>query len=649
MPFKGAEIGLMSFIPEVGRAGSFQPSPEVLEMREIKAAVRDIAGDVHEFSSGQYEIASYNSERVGAQFEAMQTSNQALLDAQSLAADNAQLAHRERLQALESQQSTLEDILRVQGMHIAIASLLLRSAQNAEANLDCMCDMLDKIDDGLARNDRLAALRHVELLDAIRRPAQIKADEKYAHGLAQFDAGHLALAAKDLRAALGHVSVHVPSLLLLGRVCVERGLAGEAKALFRRTAKHAAQQNNLDAYASAMIRLSHVERIVGNLESAYKIMVEALTFLRKQEKDGDDQDEDDWEDDAEAERSFNRRILVAYETLKARWAVPANQNKEVVREVGWELRHLYTMNEGLREEVAELPLFASLREYCPWLGDRLEEVDYSSQYEDIGLLLSLTTSDKYPKTYDAENFMGVLMFMNSVVEDVRSGYVPRDAVTDELLADLTPMVMCMMINIENGRGNCDDLVALLETELEKRRDDVSFLSSKVSLYDFIVSDEAYRKKLRWQDAEPIEDELSRLCITIEPTSALFAPYHAALAAHAEEERVKAAKAAETKRQAEYEAKWGFGEAGRLAERAHLNRLEREKKAREAAVRQRAQETAHHADNAKEARRRLEDERSVESKRSSDRMWMFLMGLPVVVIVSIVLLTVLLAVVLWIVA
>lgn len=682
MKFLGQDIGFASFMPRSSLVGPHGQSPEYLELCQINDAVRDIASNAAEHPPGPYEIASYDGEALSAQFEALQESNNALLEQQSIAEDNARQSRRE-------QTWVLEDIRDAQGQHIAITSMMLRSMENSEASLDVMADTLDEIDRGLAKlatqlngaaaafmaeqariateNNRLADLRHAELIDVLRQPAQTAADEKYAYGLAQFEAGHLALAAKDLRCALGHVSVHVPSLLLLGRVCVERGLAREAKSLFRRAATHAAQRNNLDAYVAAMIRLSHVERVVGNLESAHKIMVEAQKFLAARDNDPVEvADEDDWDDDADGDdeyvtdaqlQSNRRHRLVDYEELKARWAIPANQCDEVARDVTWVLRRLFGENTSLRGEVARLPLFANLRERCPWLKYRADD-GWVLQDEAIGLLLALSSAKRYPKEHSKEHivtvFARVLRRMRDIIADVRSGRIPPDAMSKELLVDFTAIEMCIELH---GREDDDDLVVAFAFAVGTITPVVRFLELKVSLHDLLLRHAAYRKGLRWKEAEPIRAGLDRIKQAMhgeqrrrleretDGRSALFAPYHAALAARAEEERVRAAQAAEearavaekraeaerqrvareaaaakaaeaARRQAEYEARWGPGEAGREAERAHLAEEERLRLLREAAAREAAA-----AERKRAVEKRIQQQREEEERIAADeRMW-----------------------------
>lgn len=604
MKFLGQDIGLLSFVPDMSRLGPFAQSREYEELREIKESVRDIANTTAEYSPGPYEIASYDNGALSAQFEALQESNNALLEAQSIADDSARQSRRE-------QTWVLEEIREAQGQHIAITSMMLQSIENSEANLDAMVDAFDEINHGLAKfvkqfdgtaarfmkqqariaqeNNRLADRRHAELIDVIRQPAQNAADEKFAHGAAQFKAGHLALAAKDLRSALGHVSVHVPSLLLLGRICVERGLAKEAKAFFHRAATHATQQNNRDAYVAAMIRLSHVERVVGNVKRAHSVMVETRAFLDKH--DG-------------GTGSDRRRRYADYEELKARWAIPTNQRIDVALAVAWELQRLFYDSPQLRQDVANLPLFASLRKLCPWFNEHVGNryAPFGDANEAVHFLLPLVerlVAAKGVGDDDIETvFVRALRFMATAPKNGARGI--KVIGVDELFHDVTPTIICGFIQGE--RKEYGSHVKQIKTVIVKYELvwSVMFLELKASLAAYLANNPGHRKQLPWKEAERVSCRLASIAAcanecskrevseAVAKSTGLFAPYSAALQARAESERINeerrvsaerlrleqeaAARAAQ--RQVEFEARWGPGEAGRKAEQEHARFLAR---------------------------------------------------------------------------
>lgn len=190
--------------------------------------------------------------------------------------------------------------------------------------------------------------RHRELLETLRQELLNRAQEKYQQAACHFRIGETGLCLIELENAIDNDSTHPQVWILLGRLAFKRGLPAMAKASFHRAAACAADEHKKEwaAYTDAMLRLSEVERIVGNHDEGIKILRDAQMKVSGQAPE--------------------LGTILRYEELKAWWVHPTRRidPKDMARY----LREIFVRDNVYRETVATSPIWDDLFVHDPLLA-----------------------------------------------------------------------------------------------------------------------------------------------------------------------------------------------------------------------------------------------------------------------------------------
>ena len=179
--------------------------------------------------------------------------------------------------------------------------------------------------------------RHRELLSKLITPLANEAEEKFAQAQTLYRTHDNGLCAKELGAVFERVRTHELGWTLFGQLLVRLGQPTLAREAFARATRFALDKDNLEAYVVAMVHLSHLERVVGNYQRAYDIMVEVQTTIG---------------------RYSSLSPWVRYELLKAFWVLKKKTCSPY--KMWYDLQELFEDWPELRDEVAVLPLWKDL-------------------------------------------------------------------------------------------------------------------------------------------------------------------------------------------------------------------------------------------------------------------------------------------------
>lgn len=392
----------------MGYQGRADPFSNFNVIRNELVALRETATELavrnNDQLTGPYEINVDTTELVRAQEEANDIARESADRQYQLSREFAEEAAERAEEAAEREERAIvqrkELLAELESVGMDIGFIRLEARRSVEY-LSCVCDALEEANgllsaiDGTLREEFSQAERsansrhhelialldesHSELVRVLATPRGTEAEELYQHALMQHRAKEFALCRRDLEALLLLNSTHVAGWILFGRLCLHYGQPAFAKTSFARAATYALEFKNKKAYVVAMIRLSHLERSVGNFERAYEVMVEVAGSV--------DKDSPLWP-------------RVAYERIKADWAVRDHRTPEHAFDLALDLVSLFEDDPELRDEVASLPLFAQLRVYCPWL--KIGKKRFATLAEQIEILLRLWPEHAERVTFEYE-------------------------------------------------------------------------------------------------------------------------------------------------------------------------------------------------------------------------------------------------------
>ncbi|MCR4311958.1 MAG: hypothetical protein NUV56_01605 [Candidatus Uhrbacteria bacterium] len=449
------------------------------DVRGINRAVTALSLRPHEFQPGPFEITVI----ADALPEAQQRHNEISIAQAERAFEHASAWHDNLMRSAEfaaGRQDQANDLLweisEQNAQALTYLGVLVQVSAEATLQLTYMGDVLNSVNGQLIDMEKSAARRHGELIALIRTPLLVEADERFLEAHEHFALQNYGLCLDKLRRVFDCRSTHVPAWLLFGRLSANRGQPAVAKASFRRAADHAMQQENIDGYVTAMIRLSHLERLVGNFVDAHKVMVEACKGVPT---------------------SSPLLPKAKYEELKARIAVPEHRNATTGSEIARELQMLFEVLPDLRAEVETSPLFALCREHCRWL----ESGPYSALYDSCCQLLP-RAERSWNETWKHHShhrfgsaFVQILRVITRVLEEHEYGKT-GDERTQRLLSDAKALVA--RLHRSSQQIGLDEAVVLRQNGLLIR-----FLELKIGLYGYFRADPS-RAELSEEEFSSVE-------------------------------------------------------------------------------------------------------------------------------------------------
>lgn len=285
----------------------------------------------------------------------------------------------------------VERLHEVEAENLLVAGVAALSAERSREHLSYACDALDDLGDGIAEaNEHLGDIvrgidrlhvtvgqaarfigqqigevgrrqvaaqveiarkqeesserRHRELIAELKRELGNRADEKFLQATIQFRTRHNNDALREIRETFRHDSTHVGAWILYGRLCIRRAQPGHARACYRRAIGYAEQKRDWNGCIDAAVRLSHLERMVGNYVAACETMERTLKNVNRKSPLYD---------------------AVSYEEKKARWAWTWNASgrnvpDSVVLGMRDELSVLLKTSPDLRADIARSPLWKKM-------------------------------------------------------------------------------------------------------------------------------------------------------------------------------------------------------------------------------------------------------------------------------------------------
>lgn len=304
------------------------------DVNQIKGATKDLALAVHDESPGAYEVV-LDTSRYDEESARMADSMEDLARGYGDSARATEVSNeigRETLSYLRRNGEQLEEIhVGINGLkrlgeaNLTLLGISLLMQREGLGRLDAIEDRLTSIDDNLVEIydtlrdietgqaaltqavkdgaeriagaldrgverivgalfdlDAHAEARHQELMRAMVTPRTIRAEEKFQQAVIQFRTGNISKALRELRKALEDDSTHMPALMLFGRCCYRQGRPREAKAAFRQTAALALDGQDCETYIAAILRLSRLERLLGNKRAANVVLREAMNKAPKE-------------------------------------------------------------------------------------------------------------------------------------------------------------------------------------------------------------------------------------------------------------------------------------------------------------------------------------------------------------------------------